>query len=261
MRCTVPLTISPSFSLYSLYIASRSLSRTRWMITCFAVCAATRPKSVYAGSSSSIVSPTAISGSRFSASSSVMSRCGLNRGSFSSTSSSSPSSAPSRSSFSCSLFEALLLGDAVVSFLSASSAVSASGSTNSRVVSSTTSFTNQNFISPLVALSSARTFCPRSPYSFLYAAPRAASTVENNSSRSMPFSSARAFIAPAKSPNEFDSAIINSLYEINNKFEIKKMGFPKNPHLHPLCNDVPIIAHIKSLSNKNPHRHASYGDK
>ena len=43
-RRTMPVTISPLRSLYSLKTLSRSASRTRWMITCLAVCAAMRPK-------------------------------------------------------------------------------------------------------------------------------------------------------------------------------------------------------------------------
>src|SRR6476659_8372855 len=40
----MPVTTSPTRSMYSSYIISRSASRIRWRITCFAVCAAMRPK-------------------------------------------------------------------------------------------------------------------------------------------------------------------------------------------------------------------------
>ncbi len=43
-RRTMPVMTSPLRSLYSLKTFSRSASRVRWMITCFAVCAAMRPK-------------------------------------------------------------------------------------------------------------------------------------------------------------------------------------------------------------------------
>ena len=43
-RRTTPLMSSPLRSLNSLKMRSRSSSRTRWMSTCFAVCAAMRPK-------------------------------------------------------------------------------------------------------------------------------------------------------------------------------------------------------------------------
>ena len=42
-RRTMPVMISPLRSLYSLKTLSRSASRTRWMMTCLAVCAAMRP--------------------------------------------------------------------------------------------------------------------------------------------------------------------------------------------------------------------------
>ena len=41
---TMPVTTSPTRSMYSSYIISRSASRIRCRITCFAVCAAMRPK-------------------------------------------------------------------------------------------------------------------------------------------------------------------------------------------------------------------------
>ncbi len=41
---TMPVTTSPTRSMYSSYIISRSASRIRCRITCFAVCAAIRPK-------------------------------------------------------------------------------------------------------------------------------------------------------------------------------------------------------------------------
>jgi hypothetical protein len=40
----MPVTTSPTRSTYSSYIIARSASRIRWLITCFAVCAAMRPK-------------------------------------------------------------------------------------------------------------------------------------------------------------------------------------------------------------------------
>ena len=43
-RRTMPRMSSPLRSLYSLKMRSRSASRTRWRSTCFAVCAAMRPK-------------------------------------------------------------------------------------------------------------------------------------------------------------------------------------------------------------------------
>ena len=42
----IPVIISPTRSWYSSNIMSRSASRIRWRITCLAVCAAIRPKSV-----------------------------------------------------------------------------------------------------------------------------------------------------------------------------------------------------------------------
>ena len=42
----MPVIISPTRSWYSSNIMSRSASRIRWRITCLAVCAAIRPKSV-----------------------------------------------------------------------------------------------------------------------------------------------------------------------------------------------------------------------
>ena len=47
-RRTTPLMSSPLRSLNSLKMRSRSSSRTRWMRTCFAVCAAIRPKAARA---------------------------------------------------------------------------------------------------------------------------------------------------------------------------------------------------------------------
>ena len=43
-RRTMPVMTSPLRSLYSLKTFSRSALRVPWMITCFAVCAAMRPK-------------------------------------------------------------------------------------------------------------------------------------------------------------------------------------------------------------------------
>ena len=57
VRLTTPLTISPTRSLNSSYCRLRSYSRTRWTITCLAVCAAMRPKSI-GGSWSTRKSPT-----------------------------------------------------------------------------------------------------------------------------------------------------------------------------------------------------------
>ena len=48
-RRTMPVMISPLRSLYSLKTFSRSASRTRWMMTCFAVCAAMRPNAAAVG--------------------------------------------------------------------------------------------------------------------------------------------------------------------------------------------------------------------
>src|SRR5205809_646842 len=59
-RLTRPLTISPTRSLNSLYWRWRSASRTFWTITCFAVCAAIRPKSM-GGSGSVMKSPISAS--------------------------------------------------------------------------------------------------------------------------------------------------------------------------------------------------------
>jgi len=71
-RLTVPLTISPTRSLYSSNCFSRSASRTFWKMTCLAACVAMRPKSI-GGSGSRITSPTSAAGLWFSASSSVIS--------------------------------------------------------------------------------------------------------------------------------------------------------------------------------------------
>ncbi len=60
-RLTMPLMISPTRSLNSSYWRSRSASRTFWTITCLAVCAAIRPKSI-GGSGSVMKSPTSASG-------------------------------------------------------------------------------------------------------------------------------------------------------------------------------------------------------
>ncbi len=57
----MPLTISPTRSLYSSYWRSRSASRTFWTMTCLAVWAAMRPKSI-GGSGSVMKSPTCASG-------------------------------------------------------------------------------------------------------------------------------------------------------------------------------------------------------
>ena len=46
VRLTMPLMISPARSLNSSYWRSRSASRTFCMMTCFADCAAMRPKSI-----------------------------------------------------------------------------------------------------------------------------------------------------------------------------------------------------------------------
>ncbi len=69
-RLTVPLTISPTRSLYSLWWRSRSASRTFCTITCLAFCAATRPKSK-GGRVSTISSPISASRLRRLASASV----------------------------------------------------------------------------------------------------------------------------------------------------------------------------------------------
>src|SRR5512134_351334 len=67
-RLTMPLTISPTRSLYSSYCRSRSASRTFCTMTCLAFCAATRPKSS-GGSGSAMRSPISASGLRRLASS------------------------------------------------------------------------------------------------------------------------------------------------------------------------------------------------
>src|ERR1700733_4379596 len=64
VRFTTPLTISPTRSLNSSYCFLRSYSRTRCTITCLAVCAAMRPKSI-GGSGSTRCSPSLISGLNF----------------------------------------------------------------------------------------------------------------------------------------------------------------------------------------------------
>ena len=64
MRLTTPLMISPTRSLNSSYCRLRSYSRTRCTITCLAVCAAMRPKSI-GGSGSTRCSPSLISGLNF----------------------------------------------------------------------------------------------------------------------------------------------------------------------------------------------------
>ena len=61
-RCTMPETSSPLRPLNSLKMLSRSASRTRWMMFCFAACAAMRPN-FSAGSLASSSSPTSASGS------------------------------------------------------------------------------------------------------------------------------------------------------------------------------------------------------
>ncbi len=61
-RLTTPLMISLARSLYSSYWRWRSNSRTFWTITCLAVWAAIRPKSI-GGSGSSITLPTSSAGS------------------------------------------------------------------------------------------------------------------------------------------------------------------------------------------------------
>src|SRR5580692_7307661 len=61
VRLTVPLMISPTRSLNSSYWRLRSYSRTRWTMTCLAVCAAMRPKSI-GGNGSTRCSPSWISG-------------------------------------------------------------------------------------------------------------------------------------------------------------------------------------------------------
>ena len=68
-RLAMPLMISPTRSLNSSYWRSRSASRTFWTITCLAVWAAMRPKSI-AGRGSVMKSPTSAAGffSRASAS-------------------------------------------------------------------------------------------------------------------------------------------------------------------------------------------------
>src|SRR4051794_10573389 len=64
VRLTMPLTISPTRSLYSSYCFLRSTSRTRCTITCLAVCAAMRPKSI-GGSGSTMNSPAWMPGLNF----------------------------------------------------------------------------------------------------------------------------------------------------------------------------------------------------
>ena len=61
VRLTTPLMISPTRSLYSSNCLRRSTSRTRCTITCLAVCAAMRPKSI-GGSGSTMNSPAAMPG-------------------------------------------------------------------------------------------------------------------------------------------------------------------------------------------------------
>ena len=69
-RFTMPEATSPTLSLYSSYWRSRSASRTRWTMTCFAVCVAILPNST-GGNSSLRNSPISASGLIFLASSKV----------------------------------------------------------------------------------------------------------------------------------------------------------------------------------------------
>jgi len=73
-RFTTPWTIWPTRSLNSSNWCSRSASRTFCTITCLAVCAAMRPKSI-GGSTSTNASPTFFAGSRFCACASVSWLC------------------------------------------------------------------------------------------------------------------------------------------------------------------------------------------
>ena len=57
----MPVTMSPSRPAYSSYFISRSASRMRWRITCLAVCAAMRPKSVGVSSHSRMTDPSSSS--------------------------------------------------------------------------------------------------------------------------------------------------------------------------------------------------------
>ncbi len=53
--------MSPSRPAYSSYFISRSASRMRWKMTCLAVCAAMRPKSVGVSSHSRVTLPSSSS--------------------------------------------------------------------------------------------------------------------------------------------------------------------------------------------------------
>src|SRR5277367_3998269 len=53
--------MSPSRPAYSSYLRSRSASRIRWKITCLAVCAAIRPKSLGVSSHSLMTAPSSSS--------------------------------------------------------------------------------------------------------------------------------------------------------------------------------------------------------
>src|SRR5438876_6016312 len=91
----MPVTTSPTRSTYSSYIISRSASRIRWRMTCFAVCAAMRPK--FSGvTSSRFTRCSGTSDQSMSRSSSVMSVC--ERSPHSASSRSSSSSVRSRAS-------------------------------------------------------------------------------------------------------------------------------------------------------------------
>ena len=57
----MPVTISPSLPAYSSYLLSRSTSRMRCRMTCFAVCAAMRPKSLGVSSHSRTTAPSSSS--------------------------------------------------------------------------------------------------------------------------------------------------------------------------------------------------------
>ena len=76
------ITICPSRPRHSFKIESRSDSRSFCRMTCFAVCAAIRPKSSCDSKTKANSSPTPMSFFTFFASSKVMWRSGLNRGSF-----------------------------------------------------------------------------------------------------------------------------------------------------------------------------------
>ena len=91
-RCTVPMRTSPSCSLYSLYVTSRSASRNFCVMTCLAVMAAIRPNSLGTSNSVRIMSPSFAPFSNSCAGVIITSVFGLNFGVSSSGSSISTSS-------------------------------------------------------------------------------------------------------------------------------------------------------------------------